>query len=56
MRTIAPSIRHSIANPKNEPNNKKPFREAEPDIVTQPEPAHDVQVLLVKNIKKEPQK
>ena len=39
----------------NEPNNKKPIREAKPDTVTQPEPAHDVQVLLVKNIKKEPQ-
>jgi len=45
-----------IANPKNEPNNKKTIREAEPDTVTQPEPGHDVQVLLVENIKKEPQK
>ena len=45
-----------IANPMNKPNNKKPIREAKTDTVTQPEPAHDVQVLLVKNIKKEPQK
>ena len=44
-----------ITNQKNEPNNKKPIREAEPKTLTQPEPAHDVQVLLVRNIKKEPQ-
>ena len=42
------------ANPKNEPNKKKPIQEAEPDTMTQLEPAHDVQIL--KQIKKEPKK
>jgi hypothetical protein len=44
-----------IVNPKNEPDKKKPIWEAEPDTVTQPEPAQDDQVLIVKHIKKEPQ-
>ena len=45
-----------IVNPKNEQDKEKPIWEAEPDTVTQPEPAQDDQVLIVKHIKKEPQK
>ena len=44
-----------IVNPKNEQDKEKPIWEAEPDTVTQPEPAQDDQVLIVKHIKKEPQ-
>ena len=41
-------------NLTNEHDKKKQIQKAEPDTMTQPDPAHDVQIL--KQIKKEPQK